>query len=194
MERTFPRRSFHRFLMSSRFLGCCPTALTLSTILCHSSVLRAMLVYWTCVPKSWGSTRTISSTMTLSSSSEKRGCLWGAMEWCVEFKSSNVAEFCSFVCILTAAVCTANGKPCLKDRCVDSWVRMAWAYFCWRDGGGLVTSTFPPTAGLAVCCGCRIFGGLAAAGQNDRGGLPRRRQNYGGFLTGGKRLLLPRSE
>ncbi|KAJ1149071.1 hypothetical protein NDU88_001889 [Pleurodeles waltl] len=59
---------------------------------------------------------------------------------------------------------------------------MAWAYFCWRDGGGLVTSTFPPTAGLAVCCGCRIFGGLAAAGQNDRGGLPRR--NYGGFLTG----------
>ncbi|KAJ1127710.1 hypothetical protein NDU88_006103 [Pleurodeles waltl] len=62
---------------------------------------------------------------------------------------------------------------------------MAWAYFCWRDGGGLVTSTFPPTAGLAVCCGCRIFGGLAAAGQNDRGGLPRPRRNYGGFLTGG---------
>ncbi|KAJ1203769.1 hypothetical protein NDU88_007550 [Pleurodeles waltl] len=61
---------------------------------------------------------------------------------------------------------------------------MAWAYFCWRDGGGLVTSTFPPTAGLAVCCGCRIFGGLAAAGQNDRGGLPRPRRNYGGFLTG----------
>ncbi|KAJ1204920.1 hypothetical protein NDU88_000355 [Pleurodeles waltl] len=64
---------------------------------------------------------------------------------------------------------------------------MAWAYFCWRDGGGLVTSTFPPTAGLAVCCGCRIFGGLAAAGQNDRGGLPRPRRNYGGFLTGGRR-------
>ncbi|KAJ1155933.1 hypothetical protein NDU88_008658 [Pleurodeles waltl] len=71
---------------------------------------------------------------------------------------------------------------------------MAWAYFCWRDGGGLVTSTFPPTAGLAVCCGCRIFGGLAAAGQNDRGGLPRPQRNYGGFLTGGGRLLPPRSE
>ncbi|KAJ1171997.1 hypothetical protein NDU88_003854 [Pleurodeles waltl] len=113
---------------------------------------------------------------------------------CVEFKSSNVAEFCSFVCILTAAVCTANGKPRLKDRRVDSWVIMAWAYFCWRDGGGLVTSTFPPTAGLAVCCGCRIFGGLAAAGQNDRGGLPRPQRNYGGFLTGGRRLLPPRSE
>ncbi|KAJ1152111.1 hypothetical protein NDU88_004888 [Pleurodeles waltl] len=61
---------------------------------------------------------------------------------------------------------------------------MAWAYFCWRDGGGFVTSTFPPTAGLAVCCGCRIFGGLAAAGQNDRGGFPRPRRDYGGFLTG----------
>ncbi|KAJ1120224.1 hypothetical protein NDU88_008398 [Pleurodeles waltl] len=70
---------------------------------------------------------------------------------------------------------------------------MAWAYFCWRDGGGLVTSTFPPTAGLAGCCGCRIFGGLAAAGQNDRGGLPRPRRNYGGFLTGGRRLLPPRN-
>ncbi|KAJ1117788.1 hypothetical protein NDU88_005984 [Pleurodeles waltl] len=61
---------------------------------------------------------------------------------------------------------------------------MAWAYFCWRDGGGFVTSTFPPTAGLAVCCGGRIFGGLPSAGQNDRGGFPRPRRDYGGFLTG----------
>ncbi|KAJ1195442.1 hypothetical protein NDU88_004722 [Pleurodeles waltl] len=61
---------------------------------------------------------------------------------------------------------------------------MAWAYFCWRDGGGLAASTFPPTAALAVCCGCRIFSGLAAVGQNDRGGLPRLRRNFGGFLTG----------
>ncbi|KAJ1110295.1 hypothetical protein NDU88_007648 [Pleurodeles waltl] len=70
---------------------------------------------------------------------------------------------------------------------------MAWAYFCWRDGGGFVTSTFPPTAGLAVCCGGRIFGGLPSAGQNDRGGFPRPRRDYGGFLTGGRRLLPPRS-
>ncbi|KAJ1103643.1 hypothetical protein NDU88_001064 [Pleurodeles waltl] len=113
---------------------------------------------------------------------------------CVGFKSSNVAEFCSFVCILTAAVCPANGIPRLNDRRVDSWVVMGWAYFCWRGGGGLVTSTFPPTAGLAVCCGGRIFGGLPSAGQNDRGGFPRPRRDYGGFLTGGRRLLPPRSE
>ncbi|KAJ1088681.1 hypothetical protein NDU88_001837 [Pleurodeles waltl] len=62
---------------------------------------------------------------------------------------------------------------------------MAWAYFCWRGGGGFVTSTFPPTAGLAVGCGCRIFGGLPSAGQNDRGGFPRPRRCYGGLLTGG---------
>ncbi|KAJ1188005.1 hypothetical protein NDU88_004770 [Pleurodeles waltl] len=68
---------------------------------------------------------------------------------------------------------------------------MAWAYFCWRDGGGFVTSTFPPTAGLAVCCGCRIFGGLPSAGQNDRGGFPRPQRDYGGFLTGGPYLLFP---
>ncbi|KAJ1164651.1 hypothetical protein NDU88_005085 [Pleurodeles waltl] len=61
---------------------------------------------------------------------------------------------------------------------------MGWAYFCWRDGGGFVTSTFPPTAGLAGCCGGRIFGGLPSAGQNDRGGFPRPRRDYGGFLTG----------
>ncbi|KAJ1141008.1 hypothetical protein NDU88_007345 [Pleurodeles waltl] len=61
---------------------------------------------------------------------------------------------------------------------------MAWAYFCWRGGGGFVTSTFPPTAGLAVGCGCRIFGGLPSAGQNDRGGFPRPRRCYGGLLTG----------
>ncbi|KAJ1112705.1 hypothetical protein NDU88_000966 [Pleurodeles waltl] len=71
---------------------------------------------------------------------------------------------------------------------------MAWAYFCWRDGGGFVTSTFPPTAGLAVCCGGRIFGGLPSAGQNDRGGFPRPRRDYGGFLTGGRRLLPPRKK
>ncbi|KAJ1209370.1 hypothetical protein NDU88_004748 [Pleurodeles waltl] len=44
IERTFPRRSFHRFRISSRFLGCCPTALTLSTILCHSSAFLAIVV------------------------------------------------------------------------------------------------------------------------------------------------------
>ncbi|KAJ1208395.1 hypothetical protein NDU88_003781 [Pleurodeles waltl] len=48
---------------------------------------------------------------------------------------------------------------------------MAWAYFCWRDGGGLVIASFPLTFGVADFCGCRIFGGLPVAGQNDRGGV-----------------------
>ncbi|KAJ1117143.1 hypothetical protein NDU88_005343 [Pleurodeles waltl] len=71
---------------------------------------------------------------------------------------------------------------------------MEWAYFCWRDGGGLVIASFPLTFGVEDFCGCRVFGGLPVAGQNDRGGLPRLRRCYGGLLTGGKRLLPPRSE
>ncbi|KAJ1172634.1 hypothetical protein NDU88_004478 [Pleurodeles waltl] len=98
------------------------------------------------------------------------------------------------VCILTAAVCTAYGIPRLKDRRVDSWVVMVWVYFCWRDGGGLVIAFFSLTFGVADFCGCRVFGGLPVAGQNDRGGLPRPRRCYGGLLTGGMRILPPRSE
>ncbi|KAJ1104295.1 hypothetical protein NDU88_001707 [Pleurodeles waltl] len=69
---------------------------------------------------------------------------------------------------------------------------MAWAYFCWRDGGGLVISSLSQPADVAACSGGRNFGGLAVVGQNDRGGEPR--QCYGGLLTGGKGLLPPRSE
>ncbi|KAJ1195261.1 hypothetical protein NDU88_004542 [Pleurodeles waltl] len=90
------------------------------------------------------------------------------------------------------AVCTANGIPRLKDRRVDSWVVMAWAYFCWRDGGGLVISSLSLTADVAAFSGGRVFGGLPVVGQNDPGGLPRR--CYGGLLTGGNCLLPPGSE
>ncbi|KAJ1088823.1 hypothetical protein NDU88_001978 [Pleurodeles waltl] len=98
------------------------------------------------------------------------------------------------MCISTAAVCTANRIPRLKDRRVDSWVVMAWAYFCWRDGGGLVIASLSLTFGVADFCGCRYFGGLPVVGQKDRGGLPRPRRCYGGLLSGGKRLLPPRLE
>ncbi|KAJ1125597.1 hypothetical protein NDU88_004022 [Pleurodeles waltl] len=90
----------------------------------------------------------------------------------------------------SAAVCTANGIPRLKDRCVDSCVVIVWAYFCWRDGGGLVIASFSLPFGVADFCGCQYFGGLPVVGQNDRGGLPRR--CYGDLLHGGKRLLPPR--
>ncbi|KAJ1207008.1 hypothetical protein NDU88_002401 [Pleurodeles waltl] len=61
---------------------------------------------------------------------------------------------------------------------------MVWAYFCWRDGGGLVIASFPLTFGVEDFCWCRVFGGLPVAGQNDCGGLPRPRRCYGGLLTG----------
>ncbi|KAJ1144400.1 hypothetical protein NDU88_010699 [Pleurodeles waltl] len=70
---------------------------------------------------------------------------------------------------------------------------MGWAYFCWRDGGGLVISSLSLTADVAAFSGGRVFGGLAVVGQNDRGGLPRPRPCYGGLLAGGKRLLPPRA-
>ncbi|KAJ1191467.1 hypothetical protein NDU88_000783 [Pleurodeles waltl] len=75
------------------------------------------------------------------------------------------------MCISTAAVCTANRIPRLKDRRVDSWVVMAWAYFCWRDGGGLVIASLSLTFGVADFCGCRYFGVLPVVGQNDRAGV-----------------------
>ncbi|KAJ1143807.1 hypothetical protein NDU88_010110 [Pleurodeles waltl] len=68
---------------------------------------------------------------------------------------------------------------------------MAWAFFCWRDGGGLVISSLSLPADVAACSGGRIFGGLAVVGQNDCGGFPRPRRCYGGLLTSGKRLLPP---
>ncbi|KAJ1131049.1 hypothetical protein NDU88_009392 [Pleurodeles waltl] len=62
---------------------------------------------------------------------------------------------------------------------------MVWAYFCWRDGGGLVIAFFSLPVGVADFCGCRVFGGLPVAGQNDCVGLPRPQRCYGGLLTGG---------
>ncbi|KAJ1139482.1 hypothetical protein NDU88_005853 [Pleurodeles waltl] len=47
---------------------------------------------------------------------------------CVYLELSNVAVFWRCVCILSAAVCTANGIPQLKNRRVDSWVVIAWAF------------------------------------------------------------------
>ncbi|KAJ1198138.1 hypothetical protein NDU88_001982 [Pleurodeles waltl] len=72
-----------------------------------------------------------------------------------------------------------NGIPRLKDRRVDSWVVIVWAYFCWRDG--LVIASFSLPFGVADLCGCLYFGGLPVVGQNDCGGLPRR--YVGGLLT-----------
>ncbi|KAJ1097986.1 hypothetical protein NDU88_003102 [Pleurodeles waltl] len=71
---------------------------------------------------------------------------------------------------------------------------MAWAYFCWRDGGGLVISSLSSTADVAAFSGGRVFGGLAVVGQNDPGGLPRPRRCSGGLLTSGNCLLPPGSE
>ncbi|KAJ1160639.1 hypothetical protein NDU88_001134 [Pleurodeles waltl] len=76
-------------------------------------------------------------------------------EGCVFFDLSNVDVFCKCVC-------------------VDSWIVIVWAYFCWRDGGGLVIASFSLAFGVADFCGCLHFGGLPVVGQNDRGGLPRR--------------------
>ncbi|KAJ1176611.1 hypothetical protein NDU88_001882 [Pleurodeles waltl] len=64
---------------------------------------------------------------------------------------------------------------------------LAWQ---WRFGH----LQFSAAADEAAFRGCRVFGGLAVGGQNDRGGLPRPRRYDGGLLTGGKGLLPPRSE
>ncbi|KAJ1200320.1 hypothetical protein NDU88_004144 [Pleurodeles waltl] len=102
---------------------------------------------------------------------------------------------CGGVRVLQGYKARRCGPPiCLKDRRMDLWVGMVWAYFCWRDGGGLVIAIFSLSFGVADFCGCRVFGGLPVAGQNVRGGLPRPRRCYGGLLTGGKRLLPPWSE
>ncbi|KAJ1179878.1 hypothetical protein NDU88_005110 [Pleurodeles waltl] len=95
---------------------------------------------------------------------------------------SHDGVYCAFsqifvvVGVCGAAVCTANGIPRLKDRRVDSWVRMAWACLCWRGGGGLVISSLSLPADEAAFRGCRVFGGFTVGGQNDRGGLPQLRR------------------
>ncbi|KAJ1136471.1 hypothetical protein NDU88_002887 [Pleurodeles waltl] len=59
-----------------------------------------------------------------------------------------------------AAVRTANGLPQLKDRCVDSWVVIVWAYSCWRAGVGFNIASLSLTFGVADLCGCLCSGGL----------------------------------
>ncbi|KAJ1110437.1 hypothetical protein NDU88_007788 [Pleurodeles waltl] len=56
------------------------------------------------------------------------------------------------VCILSAAVCTANGIPRLKDHHVDSCVVIVWAYSCWRDGVGFAIASVSLTFGVADLC------------------------------------------
>ncbi|KAJ1143163.1 hypothetical protein NDU88_009474 [Pleurodeles waltl] len=110
---------------------------------------------------------------------------------CVYFELSNVVVFWRCMRILSAAVCTANGIPRLKDRRVDSCVVIVWAYFCWRDGGGFVFASLSLTFGVADLCGCLNFVGFRAGGRNSCGGIPLLRQCVGGLLHGGKPLLPP---
>ncbi|KAJ1130993.1 hypothetical protein NDU88_009336 [Pleurodeles waltl] len=111
--------------------------------------------------------------------------------WCLYLELSNVVVFCKCVCILSVAVCTANGIMRLKDRRVDSWVMIAWAYSCWRDGVGFVVASLSLTFGVEDLCGCLDFGRFQAVGRNSCGGIPQPRWCVGGFLHGGKRHLPP---
>ncbi|KAJ1115014.1 hypothetical protein NDU88_003242 [Pleurodeles waltl] len=99
--------------------------------------------------------------------------------------------FCKSVCILSTAVCTANGILRLKDRRVDSCVVIVWAYFCCRDGGGFVFASLSLTFGVADLCGCLNFGGFRDVGHNGCGGIPQPRRCVGGLQHGGKQLLPP---
>ncbi|KAJ1108489.1 hypothetical protein NDU88_005865 [Pleurodeles waltl] len=90
-----------------------------------------------------------------------------------------------------AAVCTTNGIPRLKDRCVDSWVVIVWAYSCWRDGVGFVIASLSLSFGVADLCGYLDFGGFRAVGHNGCGGIPRPARCVGSLLHGGKQHLPP---
>ncbi|KAJ1081644.1 hypothetical protein NDU88_001822 [Pleurodeles waltl] len=67
---------------------------------------------------------------------------------------------------------------------VDSCVVIAWAYFCWRDGGGFVFASFSLTFGVADLCGCLNFVGFRDVGRNSCGGIPRLLRCVGGRLHG----------
>ncbi|KAJ1134709.1 hypothetical protein NDU88_001156 [Pleurodeles waltl] len=71
--------------------------------------------------------------------------------------------------VFPAVVCTANGILRLKDRHVDSWVVIVWAYSCLRDGVGFASLSL--TFGVADFCGCLDFGGFRAVGRNSRSGV-----------------------
>ncbi|KAJ1143922.1 hypothetical protein NDU88_010224 [Pleurodeles waltl] len=85
-----------------------------------------------------------------------------------------------------AVVCTTNGLPWLKDRCIDSWVMIVWAYSCWRDGLGFVIASLSLTFGVADLCGCLYCGGFRAVGRNTCSGILRPQRYVGGLLHGGK--------
>ncbi|KAJ1136199.1 hypothetical protein NDU88_002617 [Pleurodeles waltl] len=88
-----------------------------------------------------------------------------------------------------AAVCTANGLPQLKDRCVDLWVMIVWAYSCWHDGVGFAIASLSLTFGVADLCGCLCSGGLRDVGRNTCSGFRPRPQYVGSLQHGGKRDL-----
>ncbi|KAJ1116243.1 hypothetical protein NDU88_004459 [Pleurodeles waltl] len=88
-------------------------------------------------------------------------------------------------------VCTANGLPQLKDRCVDSWVVIVWAYSCWRDGVGFDITSLSLTFGVSDLCGCLYCGGFRSVGRNTFSGIPRPQRYVYSLLHGGKRDLPP---
>ncbi|KAJ1123844.1 hypothetical protein NDU88_002311, partial [Pleurodeles waltl] len=51
-------------------------------------------------------------------------------------------------------------------RRVDLCVVIVWAYFCWRDGVGLVIARLSLAFGVADFCGCLYFGGFRVVGHN----------------------------
>ncbi|KAJ1137844.1 hypothetical protein NDU88_004240 [Pleurodeles waltl] len=93
--------------------------------------------------------------------------------------------------IMHAAVCTANGFPRLKDRRVDSWVVIVWAYSCWWDGIGFGIASLSLTFGVADLCGCLYCGGFRAEGRNTFSRIPQPQRYVGGLLHAGKRDLPP---
>ncbi|KAJ1137294.1 hypothetical protein NDU88_003707 [Pleurodeles waltl] len=90
-----------------------------------------------------------------------------------------------------AAVCTANGIPRFKDRCVASWVMIVWSYSCWRNGIGFGTASLSLTFGVADLCVCLYCGGLRAVSRNTCSGFLLPQWYVGGLRHGGKRDLPP---
>ncbi|KAJ1214901.1 hypothetical protein NDU88_002512 [Pleurodeles waltl] len=90
-----------------------------------------------------------------------------------------------------AAVCTANGLPRLKDRRIDLWVVIVWAYSCWRDSVGFAITSLSLTFGVADLCGCLFCGGLRDEGRKTCSGFLPRPRYVDGLQYGGKRDLPP---
>ncbi|KAJ1188064.1 hypothetical protein NDU88_004829 [Pleurodeles waltl] len=72
-----------------------------------------------------------------------------------------------------AAVCTASGLLGLKDRRVDSWAMIMWAYSCWRDSVGFAIASLSLTFGVADLCGCLNCGGFRAMGCDTCSRIPQ---------------------